>query len=95
LHELEAPAISGPCPTIAHIKKHAEKQSEAVDFWHMTMAMLYPDPERGKRTDLSSNSDKLTRSEHNYLSMARKVLRILPSVASEVINGGPFLFGYN
>jgi len=53
----------------------------------MAMAMLYPESQQGKQiTSLQKNE-----VAGSYIRKARIVLRVLPSVASEVISGGTSL----
>jgi hypothetical protein len=86
--------VFSPLPHYCQIEKHAEKQSEAVDFWHMTksqkamaMAMLFPETEQGKRTDLTGSKNEQVHK--GYLSMARTVLNTLPETARNVLGGTP------
>jgi hypothetical protein len=58
----------------------------------MLYAIAYPEPERGKRTDLSGKSDKLELGvsrghAQNLLSQARAVLREAPDLTKDVIAG--------
>ena len=52
----------------------------------MAVAMVYPEPERGKRNDLLNNSTSLA-FDKSYLSKARTVLRDFPIKAAEVLAG--------
>ena len=54
----------------------------------MAMAMLYPENEKRGRGNKSKLNFEFTKQ---YLNKARSVLRILPSVADEVIAGGTSL----
>lgn len=53
----------------------------------MARAMLKPEGERGKRSDLSQIDDKLSRGEVNQVSRARFILRHDEQLAQSVING--------
>lgn len=53
----------------------------------MARAMLKPKPERGKRTDLSQDREKLGKTETNLLSQARFILHHDKALAQSVMNG--------
>ena len=63
-------------------RRHMTKGQRA-----MAMAMHYPKPTRGQRNDLSLNNDKLTASDKNYLSRARKIREADKQLADEVLAG--------
>ena len=52
----------------------------------MAVAKIYPEPEKGKRTDLLKNSTSLG-FDKAYLSRARTVLQYAPDLADNVLAG--------
>jgi len=64
-------------------RRHMTKSQKA-----MAMAMLYPEPKRGMHSELKNSTGNF---DKGYLSMARKVLSVLPMNVKEVIGGGTSL----
>ena len=97
----EACRIAGITPTYRILEADAEKLKSLVWSWNgprrhltssqkaMAYAMLYPDREPGKRTDLLANAKRLTPTEQVNASRARFILKHAPETAKLVRDGHP------
>lgn len=66
------------------LAENVERRNLSAGQRAMARAMLKPEPEKGKRTDLSGNPDKLSRQETNSLSQARFIFRHDEALARSV-----------
>lgn len=71
------------------LAENVERRNLSAGQRAMARAMLSPEGEAGKRTDLKPlpDSGKVTKSEANAISMARYVLRHDEALAQSVMSG--------
>ena len=86
--EPEVAHLNGQDATAYVISANIRRRHMTAGQRAMAVAMIYPEPERGKRTDLKGTSVPTTEVASGTLSHARTVLKLNPAETALVLAGG-------